>query len=60
MKASSSSSSSFDLFSRFEFQGIGADDFQVRSTLIATDGVAFVDVFFIHIDLASHTGHSTI
>jgi len=41
-----------EIFRRLQFQRIGAYDSQVRATLIATNGVAFVDVFFVHIDQA--------
>src|ERR1035438_5585048 len=34
----------------FQFERVGPDHLQVRSTLVATDGVAFVHIFFIHID----------
>src|SRR5262249_2335487 len=45
--------------SRFEFQRVGADDFQVRSALVATDRAAFIDIFFIYVNcaIAYRTGH---
>ena len=49
----------FVLLSGFEFERIGTDHSQVRAALIATDRVAFVYVFFIHIDcaIANRTRH---
>src|ERR1017187_575681 len=37
-------------FGGFQFEGVGPDYLQVRSTLVATDGVAFVHIFFIDIN----------
>src|SRR5579862_437034 len=42
----------FEIFGGFPFQRFGANDLQSRTTLITTDGVAFVDVFLIHINLS--------
>src|SRR6266536_1632713 len=39
-----------DLFGRFQLQRVRADDLQIRAALVATDRVAFVDIFFIHVD----------
>src|SRR5579883_2188535 len=42
----------FHFVRRLQFQRLGAHHLQIRAALIATDGVAFVDVFFIDVDLA--------
>src|ERR1035438_8428001 len=39
-------------FGRFQFQGGGPNHFESGATLIATDGVAFVHIFFIDVDIA--------
>lgn len=38
------------LLSRFYFQWSCTNDSQIGATFVATDGVPFVDVFFINID----------
>src|SRR6185369_11034906 len=37
---------------RFQFQRGGPDHFERRAALIATDGVAFIHLFLVHIDIA--------
>src|ERR1017187_6324549 len=43
----------FQIFRRFDFQRIDPRHPQVRSTLVATDGVAFFDILFVHINRAT-------
>src|SRR5580658_1233576 len=38
------------LFGGFQFERVGPDHFQVRSTLVTTDGVAFIHIFFVDIN----------
>src|SRR6516164_8357082 len=37
---------------RFQLQRLRPNHFQSRATFIATDGVAFIHIFFIHVDYA--------
>jgi hypothetical protein len=34
----------------FEFQGVFADDFEIRAAFIAAQRVPFVDIFLFHVD----------